>query len=370
MNVMRILFIIPTLGSGGAERVVTLLANSFAQKNEIAIFCIENENKNDYGLSGAVTVKSANVAPRRGRKLLAVFDFIFNYGEMRRQLTGYIREYKPNVVVSILPKADFITYRLRNIGGFKWISSERNDPWARSFFERALLKRIYSKCDCLICQTKNVENYYLKAGIVRTVIIPNPVNSYHLSENMGFIEQYGRFAISIGRLDRQKNYEMLIDAFSMAIKNIEFTYKLLIIGDGVLKDELQKQIDRLRLTEQVLLLGRQSNVQDYINRAEFFVMSSDYEGMPNALLEAMNGELPVICTDVRTGAARELIDDSNGYLVQVGDTDGMSKALICMMTLSVADRMRMGEDSHRKVADLKIDNVIHRWEKLFSELVD
>lgn len=367
---MKLLFIIPTMGNGGAERVITLISNELVQQNEVSVFCIENEGHNDYGLKDSVVIKSVGFIPRRGSKLIAVLDFAVNFRRMRRQIADYITEYRPDIVFSVLPKADFITYTIRNIGDFKWISSERNDPWVRSCFERELLKWIYRRCDCFVCQTKAVRNFYSDARVPKVSIIPNPVVSYPVLDDKDYRKQYGRFVVAIGRLDRQKNYGMLIDAFAASITKVAFTYKLLIIGDGVLRADLQKKINALGMQEYVLLLGRKSNVQDYIAYAEFFVMSSDYEGMPNALLEAMNGNLPVICTDIRTGAAKDLIDDSNGYLVAAGDAKEMSKALISMMTLSDEVRRQMGDSSHRKVDELKIDNIIQSWEKLFSELVN
>ena len=124
------------------------------------------------------------------------------------------------------------------------------------------------------------------------------------------------------------------------------------------------------MQDKVFLLGKKENVKDFLLGADCFVMSSNYEGMPNALLEAMSIGLPVICTDVKTGAARDLIDSSNGILVPVGNVLELSNAMVKIMSLSPSIRTKMGEQSKKKLVHLSLEKIIPEWEELLSKVTN
>jgi len=366
---VRILFLIPTLGAGGAERVVSILANELSKEYEVSIFCIENEKEKGYVINENVDIESSVTITRRGKKCLAVYDYLSSFTKKYREVDNYIEKTETDIIISFLPKADVIAYTIAKKRHIPWISSERNDPWVRNCLERKFLERIYKKCDYLVCQTKRVKKHYKERGVLGSVEIPNPVTQYKVSPDKDYQKIYGRYCLAIGRLDTQKNYDMLIESFSQSLKNTKKKYKLIILGEGSQREHLQEMIDYLSLRDEVLLLGKTNNVQDYISTASFYVMSSDYEGMPNALLEAMNGGLPVICTDIQTGAARELIDNSNGRVVPVKDTTGMTNAISEMMLISDEKRKEMGESSHRRLKMLREEYIVGKWNKLIKKTV-
>lgn len=124
--------------------------------------------------------------------------------------------------------------------------------------------------------------------------------------------------VTCGRLTEQKNHRLLIDAFAEVQKIYPFA-TLKIYGEGALREKLQNQIESLNLNEKVFLMGATNDVAKALQTADLFVLSSDYEGMPNALMEAMAAGVPCISTDCPCGGPRELFGNDNNFLIPVGD---------------------------------------------------
>lgn len=206
----------------------------------------------------------------------------------------------------------------------KVIISERNDP--RNFAGKKITKLIsdvlIKHADGYVFQTNDAKNYYNRRGIRGGVVIHNPV----FEESLPEISQLEKkpIIVNVGRLNNQKNQKMLIEAFDL-IKDKYSKYCLEIYGEGVERQNLEKLIHEKNLEKRVVLVGNVQDVIEKIQNAELFVLSSDFEGMPNALIEAMAMGLPCISTDCPIGGPRELIDNNiNGCLVKVGDVSGLA----------------------------------------------
>lgn len=363
---MNILFVIPTLGTGGAEHVATILANCLVINHKIDFLVMEESSVERYPINPHVHVHEIGVAVTRGNKVRAILTFGLNFIKQRKALLHWINMIKPDVVISFLPKADILVSSIKKSGQFKWISSERNDPMSRSSIERRVLNILYKKTDMLVCQTKKVAKYYKEQRVRKVCVIRNPVIIEN-QINLDFRLPY-QYLISVGRLAKQKNYEMLIDAFSDVKRKTRCPEKLLILGDGPEREKLQALIEKLDITKDVLLVGRKKNVMDYLRNAEAFVMSSNYEGLPNALIEAMAARLPVVSTDFFTGAAAELIDDKNGYLVPVGDKEKMKETIEKIVSLPSNVKITMGHESAKKIKDMDVNIICNSWNKLLNTI--
>lgn len=362
---MKILFVIPTVGTGGAERVVSILANYLSKENEVRIFVMEKSTVERYPINKNVSIVGANATVRRGNKFKAVISFAANFMLQRRSLIDEIKNYQPNVAISFLPKADFLTSIVLRKSKICWIPSERNDPSRRNLLERKVLCKIYKNSNVLVCQTEKVSKYYKQNGVMNTCIIKNPLILSSISDP-NFKINY-KYIISVGRLDKQKNYEMLIRAFAQSKEKDNFKEKLVILGDGPEYSNLKKLISDMAMEDYIYLLGRKTNVTNYLSHASAFCMSSDYEGLPNAMLEAMASNLPIISTDFFTGAARELVDKSNGYIVPVGNTKKMSEAISRMLSKSEKQLIEMGKCSKDKVSILDVETISKEWEKIIEQ---
>ena len=208
-------------------------------------------------------------------------------------------------------------------------------------------------------------DYYKILQVKR--IIPNPLSTNELPDVKS--EEYPLRIVAAGRLDEQKNFSMLIDAFSLAKKELKNNITLTIYGEGHLRDSLYKTIADYGLQNDIFLAGSVQNLLDRINGASLFVLSSDFEGFPNVLLEAMAMGLPVISTDFSTGVAEELIKDENGIIVPVNDKDAMSRAIVRIMNDSLM-RSKMRVNNVYVRDKYNADVIIDQWIKLMMEVVE
>ena len=173
--------------------------------------------------------------------------------------------------------------------------------------------------------------------------------------------------MSCGRLEKQKRFDLLIDAFHHVCDAFP-EYTLEIYGEGSMEETLQTQIDSLGMQDRIFLMGRSQDIPNAIKDASMFVLSSDFEGMPNALMEAMALGLPVISTDCGGGGARALIENGvDGLIVPCGDSETLAKAMHDL--LADVQRMKvMGEQAKEKGMKFSADNVVSQWEKYFLSI--
>ena len=208
-----------------------------------------------------------------------------------------------------------------------FIVSERNDP--RRDPPQKLLRLLkgmsFSSANGCVFQTNDAMNYYKKSVIEKSVVILNPIvvnnEIKHQSKN--------KIILYVGRFTTQKNLPCLLDAFARANKELHGEYKLKIYGDGPLKDELLKKVEELQIIDNVIFAGKNNDWQKEELDDSLFVLSSDYEGMPNSLLEALSLGIPCISTDCPAGGPKELSNQGfNLTLVPVNDSEQMANAII------------------------------------------
>ena len=276
-------------------------------------------------------------------------------------------EFEPDCVVSFLVETDILTYLAtkRNKNVIK-VFSERNDPTARNKVKQLLLKKIYKTSDLFVCQSKKIYDYYSYIPASKKVVIPNPLDETYLPDPE--LNEKNHNVVSVGRLFKQKNFKLLIESFLRSIDKLPKDSKLIIYGDGPLRQELQTMIDSTENNNRVKLAGAIKNALEAVKDSALFVLPSDYEGFPNALLEAMAVGLPVVSTDFYTGVAKELIGEQNGIIVPVGDIDAMSEAIVKIMNNNRKEMRRKNvlvrnKYNLKKIGDLWLDNFTRIMEK-------
>ena len=207
------------------------------------------------------------------------------------------------------------------------VVSERNDPWRmpNKKITRFLRHISYLRVNGLIFQTKKAQSFFGDRIIKKSIVLKNPIDlgQFAFGEN----DNNSKTIVSVGRLEPQKNHKMLIDSFSIFGEEFK-DYKLIIYGEGSLRKTLEKQIFNLNLSNRVFLPGKVKNVLSLISSCTIFAFTSDYEGVPNSVIEALALGLPVVATDCSPGGVRSLIDDGvNGIIVPVGDVNGFANEL-------------------------------------------
>ena len=216
-----------------------------------------------------------------------------------------------------------------------------------------MTNRLYPKADAVVFQTKRSTTYFEKIKLKNAVVIPNPVAvaCERAEEKAGKI-------VTMGRLAPQKNQKMLIEAFAEVHKSHPYA-ELHIFGEGDLREGLQAQITELGLNECVFLRGNLLDVHKQIADAAVFALPSDYEGLSNALLEAMLMGLPCVSTDC-AGSDEYIENGKNGLLVHTGQKDEMISAL-CRLLSDREEAQDFGNAARARVLDLQKDVILEKW---------
>ena len=341
---MNICFVIDDMSTGGAQRVVSVLANEFCRRGHTVRILIWQNNKNiSYSLESGITPVflsdqpfSENPLRRLWRTLLfkvitrlrpAKSDFresVNHYKATADRIAAYLKAHPADIVFSFLLKSNISTgFAAHRIPG-KIAVAERNFP-DRPMEEnlKQLRNKAYAKADICVFQTKEQAEAFPEEIQKKAVVIPNPVKE-GLPEPFDGIRR--KVIVNYCGFKEHKNIPLLLDAFAMiASKYPDYNLELFGYGDEV---PVKEKISALGLADRVTMRPFLPDIHSEVKDAAMFVMSSDYEGMPNALLEAMAIGLPVISTDCKGGGAKALIQDrKNGLLTPIGDADALADAM-------------------------------------------
>lgn len=346
----KIDIITKAMTSGGAERVIAQLANYFTEK-DISCRIITTENGEVmYPLHEEIDVVA--IGKKSNNK---VIDRILRYKKIR----SIVQKNKPDVVLT-MPEDTGIYTILALIGtGIPTYVSERNNPWVMPDVKitRLLRKVAYPFAKGIIFQTQMAKSYFPQYIQKKGVVLQNPVDATRIPKP--YLGERKKVFAAVGRLEPQKNFPMLINAFSEFHKE-EKDYKLVIYGEGREHSNIENLIKELHLENFVLLPGRNMDVLNCINDCAAFILSSDYEGMPNALIEAMCMGMPVISTDCPSGGPREIIEnEKNGLLVPVNDPQRMAQAMFNI--IKDDQRCLLGRNAYKMGKHLMDISVFRNW---------
>ena len=349
---MNIVFLLASLGSGGAERVVSLLANKMSELgHQVEIICLLYDDiyyKTDPDVKLTIAVR---ICP--GSLLKRLF-----------WLRNYVKTSGTNVCIAFTEGVYCATICALMGTRIPVIASERLDPHYMSW-KRKLLKKIFlPHAAWLVVQTKYIKKYFHGSIAKRTSIILNPVN-----DKVYDIEPCNKEStiISVARLFPQKRQEILIKAFASIAERFP-EWKLVIYGEGPERDSLESLVSSFKsqVSSRILLPGRCDTVIEEMNKAKIFAFSSDYEGLSNAMLEAVCVGLPIVST--RVSGTDELIRDGvNGYVVNLGDTDALANALERLMT-DETKIQSFSLESRNLAEKFRMDNIVEEWLSLIRKV--
>lgn len=358
---MKIRIFIGGLSGGGAERVCCNIANFLVDKNHEVEIITMADDKATYGLSSKVhRMILLSESERKG--------FIYNSVVRYKRLKEYVRHTKCDVYIVMLPITILLLLSLKRFTKAKIIASERNMPTLYPKWQQIAMKWIASKVDGWVFQTEEQKEWYGNhLGQVHNCIIPNAINEQFILEP--YIGERKNKIVTVGRLMPQKNQELLLRAFAK-VAAVFPIYKLHIYGDGPLKSKLLQVAKELDIEDKIEFEGFVSNIAEIIKDAALFVLSSDFEGMPNALMEAMAMGVPSISTDCGGGGAKFLIEnEKNGLLVPIGDVDALASA----MDRVLSDRAfseKISKNARTLCKTLAPDVIYGQWERFLDEVVN
>lgn len=359
-KVNSILFVISSLGSGGAERVVSELANYFCKKDiEVSILLISNDNVSYEIDENVKIIYGSNQIDGKNR----ISDFFSRISLIRK----YVRLIQPSITISFLSTINIYSCLALGFSKNKLIVSERNDP-KRSpdeSIKRIIRNIVYYFSEGYVFQTDEARNYFCRKIKNKGVVIANPIKPDLPDVYNG---DRAKKIVAVGRLEEQKNYSLLIKSFNLIADEFK-DYKVEIYGEGQERNKLEKQISDLNLSNRVLLMGRHNDVHDRIKDASLYVLSSHYEGMPNALMEAMALGLPCIATNCSGGGPKKLITNGvNGILVENDDEVALSKEITLVLQGS-----QISKDLSNKAtlvrSDFSIDIIGGLWLDYITRII-
>ena len=302
-------FLISSLNAGGAERVVSLLANELSLTNDIVIITLSQE-KPFYKLNDSITIKQLGVLNSGTNPLKSIVsNLVLIY-----KITLLIRSLKIKSLICFMTTSNvlgIISGKL--LSNIKVTISERANPNFEDLgYWDFLRRKTYKLADRLVVQSEEISNYFKSIIDERKIsIIPNPIKIVDSNKN-----KKEKIILTVGRVDANKNQEQIIRSFAR-IKNNE--WKLILCGDGPLMNELVDLTRKLNIHNKVEFTGIVKNIENYYERAAVFAFSSLSEGFPNVLLEAMNQNCACISTDCPTGPGLLIKHNKNGFLIPLGN---------------------------------------------------
>jgi glycosyltransferase involved in cell wall biosynthesis len=320
----RLTLVIHSLNGGGAERTLAALANHWELAgDEVTLVTLASPERDVYELSASVRRVSLDGMQESANMLQAVVNNFKRLVRLRRA----IREAHGDAVISFTDKMNVLTllacWGLRR----RVVICERVDPrrhpigriWAR------LRRRTYSWCDTLVIQTESVREFFrpfVPDAKIQVIANAVPTGANTSTERL----PPEPWVVASGRLEKQKGFDLLIEAFaSIAGKHPD--WRLKILGDGSQRKSLADQIHALGLEQAVELCGWIDAPDTWIRKAELFVLSSRYEGFPNALLEAMAAGVPAISFACDSGPAEIIRHEIDGLLVPANDVQQLAQAM-------------------------------------------
>lgn len=360
----KIAFVIHNLGSGGAERVVSLLANHLVKSYQVTIIT-HKRRRPFYELHQDIRIVHCFEDTVRSQN---AFESLRNNWRLYQRVNKIIRDNHIELCIGFMTTSNVLSVLASRSNGIPVMISERNNPEEEKFklspLWRFLKKYTYRKADKLIVQNNRIKDLYIKTiEEERLEVIPNPINPDLRPQPGGDVKN---IVLNVGRLERQKAQDTLIRAFA----NLNPPgWELHIIGDGRQKAYLEGLIDELQMHQKVRLLGKKKDILPFYQKARIFVLSSLYEGFPNVLLEAMQMGKACISTDCPTGPSDIITPGEDGILVPVGDTKELEAALRKLIENPELER-ELGARAVKATRHYQIENIAAIWEGLIAELLN
>lgn len=314
----KVAIYVDTLLRNGAQRVTITLANYFVNHNYKCTIITGSKNKDEFEIPNKVKRFDMNLEEKK------YLNYFYNIKKMHK----YLVSNNFDIIIGMdMASSLYVIPAVKNTR-IKAVISERNDPthFPGKKIVEIISRRLMRHADGFVFQTEDAQKFYSGITNNKGIVIENPLFLDKLPKQ--FDGKRSKTIVSAGRLTEQKNFDMLIDAF-YKIHVIKPEYKLIIYGEGKLREHLTNKINKLGLQNFVFLPGNISNVLEKIKNSSLFVLSSHYEGMPNILIEALAIGLPCVSTDCPIGGPKALINNGkNGLLSKVDDVDDLTKKML------------------------------------------
>lgn len=346
----------------GTERTIANLSNYFIKDYDITI--ITNINGPiEYKLDKRIKVIPIDKTDKRN-EILPKKIITKTNKKRTKLLKKIIEEEKPNLIITTLPEPTIRILSLKkHFKDIPIIVSIRNHPNSefRSIIGKLIRNKYYKNANTITVQDINYIKYL--PNNLKIKIIPNYLSDDFIKKEK--IPKKEKKIITVASLEKQKNIPLLIKAFSNLNKKYD-DYKLVIIGDGREKNKIKKLIKNNHLEERIILKETSNNIKEELQSSTLFVLPSNYEGMPNALLEAMSVQLPVITTN-STEALNTIIDNNkNGIIIEKNNSQELTNKIEYVLNNNKIQN-KLGKEAIKIIKKYKKEKIIKIWENLIKE---
>ncbi|MCD8236968.1 MAG: glycosyltransferase family 4 protein [Prevotellaceae bacterium] len=375
---MKIVYLIAgTYNSGGMERVLANKSNYLvAQGHDIIIVTTDQRGRNSFfPLDKRIACYDLgiNYEENNGKSFFnKAIHYPFKQWKHKKRLAELLRSLHADVVVSMFCNDVSILPRMKDgskkvlevhFSRFKRLQYGRKGLWRLADeWRNANDKQMVSRFDRFVVLTEEDEAYW--GNIPNMMVIPN-ARTYAFERPAAL---NSKVVMAVGRYDYQKGFERLIDAWAKVCSKVN-GWKLEIIGDGSLRQNMMRQIEENGLGNNIILkkLSADQMKDAYLN-ASVFALSSRYEGLPMVLLEAQAAGLPIVSFDCKCGPRDVVTDGIDGFLVEEGDIDALADALLRVMQDDVL-RLRMGKSAYEQSDRYEESVVMKKWTDLFAGMM-
>lgn len=358
---MKIAFYISDMDKGGAQRVVITLMESLLKDGDEVLLITTRKGQREYAVPEGIRRVFVEVPDDR----IGKSDILSRIGNFRMRvslLRKVLKEEKPDSTVAFIGKMNMmLLLASRGLPG-KYFVSVRATPSEEYYTPllKFIARTLFKRADAVILQTYPSMSFFPKGIRKKAVVLPNPLNTQFICPI--YEGERTKRIVAVGRVDGNKNHRLIMEAYEkMLERHPELSdYELMVFGDGELRETLVKEAEKAELGK-ISFPGLITDVAGTIKDASLYILSSDTEGMPNALMEAMALGLPVISTDCPCGGPNALIEDGvNGRLVPVRDAEKMSIAMA-----EVLSDPEKAKEMGRKAAEIQVtcapDTVAQKW---------
>ncbi|MCM3539121.1 glycosyltransferase family 4 protein [Priestia endophytica] len=359
----RILFVSRGMGIGGAQKALVFVANTCAEAGYDVTIVSLSDTEPNLKIDSRIKVEFIGYNSDTVNKSSA-YKRMYSKLNLLLKLRKCINDARPNLVVTFMADiVRIVTLSMRGID-VPIIGSERANPLGYSKKQFNKYAQSYDRCTKLVFQTNKAASVFDKDILSKSVVIPNP-SIPRLNPIEAHKGQRKKVIAAAGRLHSQKRFDILISAFSKVIEQHP-DYQLHIYGEGEEREVLQNKITELNIEDKVFLKGEHKDVFSQVNDNSMFVLSSDYEGIPNVLIEALSIGMPCISTDCDPGGPRQLLDEGRrGLLVPVGDINALTDAICTYINDSELART-LGEKGKEVNSELAPEVIGEKWLKVIK----
>ena len=374
MRKEQLIFLIPSLAGGGAERVASTLLPYLARHFDLTLALLEDRRSYPIPTDIRIAAFSGLLNSHTAHVIRIPYHIL--------ALARLIRRHRTKVVMSFIEQANIINIMASYITGHRAVISQRINP-RQQYEGKGLLgkvisqtsARLYPKAARIIAVSNGIKeiilsDYNLDARRIK--VIPNPVDIASMgkmSKKEPSTALPGDYLLHVGRLNvNQKAHDILLNAFKK-LHSFHPDLKLILVGDGPDKEQIKALVNNLDLADSVILVGWQDNVYPFMARTKALVLCSRHEGWPNVLVEAMACGCPVVATDCQTGPREILGDNEYGLLVPVDDPEALAHSVEELLT-DESRRAYFQTQARKRAQEFDLEQIGPKYVRLLQSIAE